>query len=154
MPKNKIINNDQKKRILDLASKNLSTKEIAKIMNIGEKSVNRYKKIGDKIGSIKNNKIVKRNRKRGMGNTDDNINKKRTNLPRSEPQDNAPIGEKTEQLENLVFVGGKKLMPKKEENKTKTEDEKNYYRCFNCHYYQETIFKECPKCGTVNVFEE
>jgi len=153
MPKNKVINQDQKKRIQDLTSKGLTTKEIATLMNISEKSVIRNKGGNKIVRPDKNIKSDKGNRKRRLGDSDVDISKKRTNLPGSTSQDNVAVGEKTEQLESLVFVGGKKPMTKKEEKK-ESDEEKNYYRCFNCHYFQENIFTECPKCGVMNVFEE
>jgi len=107
----------------------------------------------DDIRARKSTKIVKRSGKRGPGDPSDNLNKERGREPERTDPGNDTTGEGPESGEskNLVFVGGKKYMGKKEGSETKEADE---YQCYNCDHVQGTKFTECPKCGSTNTFEE
>ena len=138
-------------KINELSKTGLSNHQIAKALGISYETVRKYKGEKKDVSTDKNIKSNKRDRKRGTGSPSDTLNKERKREPDHTIQDTNASGEKSESVESLIFVGGKKFMSKKEESKTDEEDE---YKCYNCDYIQSTPFKICPRCGNSNSFEE
>ena len=139
----------QKERILHLSNTGLSNTEISRALGIDPKTVK--KNLGGK--NVSTNKTTSSSKEprqnRGVKTSSEPIDPERRI---QDPNSSGDRHEKTTKGESLIFVGGKKYMGKKEGSEAK--EEKDEYQCFNCGHTQGSKFTDCPKCGTVNTFDE
>jgi rubrerythrin len=147
MAKRKLITQDQKTRIADLAAKGLTDIEIAGALKIAADTVRKYKQKmevkKDGSESTKSN-IEAAGPKRPAGSRrhrdpGDNLGEKEPGESCNNNHDLA--GEK------IVFVGGKKHGDKTMKNEQKEGKEEFEWECPGCHHQWNGTPDKCPKCG-------
>ena len=140
MPRGRVLTEEIKKRIAELADRGLSNHEISGALRIDTDTVNKYR--GEKT-DVQQNKVdpgpVKTHRKRRHRAPSEDHDQKDGEQPCPNSQFNS--------AERIEFVGGKKHVNSGDESMSKDEKEEKEYECPKCHHQFNGDPSKCPKCG-------
>jgi len=162
MGSSNILGKKRIEKIQKLSAQGLSVSEISGALHISKKIISEI--LGGKDEHIKNNESRKKNnenvKRGGPGDPQLSINESRSgsnNIPNEvdvtgEHGKNGSGGSKHNGIKNnkIVFIGGKKDMPKKEEKKeaeAENNSQGNKYQCGNCGAFFDEELDVCPSCG-------
>lgn len=140
MARGRVLTEEIKKRIRELAAKDLNVKEIAGALKINVDTVRKYMEAKKDVREPEN-----------VPGPEKKAGKRRPRIPRSDQA--AESGEQPcpnsqySSSERINFTGGKKHL-NNGGSETMTKDEKDFdFECPKCHHKWNGSPEKCPKCG-------
>lgn len=144
MPRGRVLTEEIKKRIGELADRGLTAGEIAGALRIDTDTVRKYmevKKHGNVRRNVENPGSEKTDRERGAGAPGESIDRKESRESEHHTTDDHTAGEG-----KITFTGGKKHKQGGSETMNK-EKEEFEWECPKCHHQFNGSHDKCPKCG-------
>ena len=143
MPRGRVLTEEIKKRIGELADRGLTAGEIAGALRINTDTVRKYLEVKKDVGEPENHHGSEQKAgKRGDRDPDSH----------QPAEDRRPAIDHTENIipaggEKITFIGGKKHQGGKTDMSNKEGKEDFEYECPKCHHQFNGTPDKCPKCG-------